>query len=173
MGFNLNKARAKKEEIIRSFTPIELNEGNVQSLFEKCLATESTAVYVESILYQKAFGYEEDSNPIYFDSEKLLNNLKYIRYLYGQLKTTHEHSNTISTSEQNTDRVMLNYKDEIWTENKGVLLQFFHLGVGSNTIFPFNLQGSSGFQNVGIKPTLSPNDPDFSQWWEEHKAQWE
>ena len=158
---------------ITGFKAIELNEGNVQSLFEKCLATESTTEYVKSVLYQKNFGYEEDSKPIFFDRAKLLINLKSIRYLYGQLKTAHEHSNTISTSEDNTDRVMLDYTNKVWTENKGILLQFFHLGVGSNTIFPFNLKGSSGFQDIGIKPTLSPKDLSFETWWEGHKAQWE
>lgn len=173
MAFNLNKARAKREEIIKSFTPVELNKENVLTFFNKCIATDSTTEYVESILYQKLFGFEENSNPIYFDNEKLKNNLKYIRYMYGQLKTAHEHSNTISTHTDNTDCVMLNYKNEIWTENKSILLRFFHLGVGSNTIFPFNLKGSSGFQDIGMKPTLSPNDPNFNRWWEENKAQWE
>ena len=33
VGFNLNKAKAAKEEILKSFTPLELNEGNVQGHF--------------------------------------------------------------------------------------------------------------------------------------------
>ena len=37
MGFNLNKAKAAKEEILKSFTPLELNEGNVQAIFNRCL----------------------------------------------------------------------------------------------------------------------------------------
>ena len=37
MGFNLNKAKAAKEEILKFFTPLELNEGNVQAIFNRCV----------------------------------------------------------------------------------------------------------------------------------------
>ena len=162
-----------KRDANRTFTPLELSEGNVQAIFNKCLATDSTTEYIKSVLYQKEFGYEQDSNPILFDKRKLIDNLKNIRYLYGQLRTTHEHSNTISTDEDNVDHVMLNYMNNAWTTNKGIILQFFHLGVGSDTIYPFNIWGNTGFQNVGIQPTLSPKDPNFATWWEEHKSEWE
>lgn len=51
-------------------------------------------------------------------------------------------------------------------------MQLFHLGVGSNTISAFNINGHSGFIH-GILPTLSPKDPNFPAWWEEHKSEWE
>lgn len=51
-------------------------------------------------------------------------------------------------------------------------MQFFHLGVGSNTIYPFSLNGNSGFK-YKIQPTLSPKDPNFPEWWEKHKSEWE
>jgi len=172
MGFNLNKARQAKESILKSFTPMNLDEGNVEAIFNRCLATNSTTEYIKSVLYQKEFGYEQDSNPILFDKGKLLANLKHIRYLYGQLKTAHEHSNTISTDEDNVDRVVLNYLNNTWTTNKGIILQFFHLGVGSGTIYPFSLFKNSGFQ-TSIQPVLSPKDPNFVSWWEAHKSEWE
>ena len=67
---------------------------------------------------------------------------------------------------------MKNYRGEIWTMNKGSLLQFFHLGVGSNTISPFTLKGNSGFK-YKIPVTLSPKDPAFPAWWEAHRGEWE
>jgi len=42
MGFNLNKAKQKKESIVNSFTPCDLNEGNVQAIFNRCLATKDS-----------------------------------------------------------------------------------------------------------------------------------
>ena len=35
MGVNLNKAKAAKEKILKSFTPLELNEGTVQAIFNR------------------------------------------------------------------------------------------------------------------------------------------
>ena len=172
MGFNLNKARAAKEEILKSFTPLELNEGNVQAIFNRCLATEETTEYVESILQQTIHGYDKDSNPILFDKQKLLENLKTIRYLYGQLATAHNDTNTINTEEDSKNNVMTDYSGKVWTSSSGILKQFFHLGVGTNTISPFNINGHSGFIH-GILPTLSPKGPAFPAWWEAHKAEWE
>ena len=124
----------------------ELNEANVQAIFNRCLATDSTTEYIKSVLYQKEHGYAENSNPILFDKKALLDNLKNIRYLYGQLITVHLDTNTINTHEDSDSPTMKNYRGEIWTMNKGSLLQFFHLGVGSNTISPFTLKGNSGFK---------------------------
>ena len=112
---------------VEGFKALELNEGNVQAIFNRCLATGSTTEYIKSILQQKKFGYQEDSNPILFDKKKLLENLKHIRYLYGQLATTHEHSNTISIEKDNVDNVMTNYTRNIWTENKRNINAIFPL----------------------------------------------
>ena len=160
------------EEVKAEFTPVDLNEANVQAIFNRCLAGDSTTECIKSVLYQKEHGYAEDSNPILFDKKALLDNLKNIGYLYGQLMTAHHQSNSISTSLENRHNVMTNYHGKIWTMNKNTLLQFFHLGVGSNTIAPFTLSGNSGFKHK-ITPTLSPKDPEFPAWWEEHKTKWE
>lgn len=170
MGLFAEKAKKINRE---QFKPLELTEGNVQTIFNRCLATKDTEDYLKSILQQKDFGYEKDSNPILFDKKKLIENLKTIRYLYGQLFTTHKRSNTINTTPGNPHNSSINYKREVWTDKKGILMQFFHLGVVSDTIYPFTLKGNSGFKDIDIQPTLSPNDPNFSEWWEAHKAEWE
>ena len=167
------KSAKKVTERHKGFEPLELNEGNVQTIFNRCLAGDNTTEYIKSVLYQKEHGYAEDSNPILFDKEALLDNLKNIRYLYGQLITVHLKTNTINTDEDNRSCVMKNYQGKIWTTNKGTILRFFHLGVGSGTIHPFSVEGYSGFKNVGITPTLSPKDPAFPAWWEAHKGEWE
>ena len=109
------------------FEPMELTEGNVQAIFNRCLPTDSTTEYLESILQQKSHGYAKDSDSIFFDKKKILKNLDYIRYLYGQLATSHNHSNTISVEKDNVDNVMTNYMREIWTENKRSINAIFPL----------------------------------------------
>ncbi len=219
MGFNLNKARAKKDEIIHSFHPLDLNEGNVQALFNRCVATESTTEYIKAFMTMRGYAkaetdrrveelfqdltakgqadgitkeqltrefyddviklmnfYEEtNSKFLLFDKQKLLANLKQIRYLYGQLLTVHKHTNSVCLpSEENEDKYAVpNYLEQIWTTNRGIALQFGYLGIASGTIYPFTENGCSGFQNVGIQPTLSPKDPGFPAWWEAHKGEWE
>lgn len=173
MGLKDKLKKYNEEHKDNGFHPLELNEGNVQAIFNRCIATEETTDYAESILQQKSEGYEQDSNPILFDKKRLLDNLKSIRYLYGQLLTTHKHTNTINTNVNGKTNVMTNYMGNTWITNKGILLQFFHLGVGSDTIYPFSLNGNSMFRNVGITPTLSPKDPAFPAWWEAHKSEWE
>lgn len=210
--------QAQEASKANSFNPMDLNEGNVQAIFNRCIATDNTTEYIKAYLkfnavvkqdtdrqietlvkemsakgqttestkeqikaelYQQTrkMGFnlenEQCSEIMLFDKPKLLDNLKYIRYLYGQLRTTHEHSNTISINENNTDRAMLNYTNKVWTENKGILRRLFYLGIASDTIYPFSERGNSSFQNVGIQPTLSPKDPNFTAWWEQHKTEWE
>ena len=116
---------------------------------------------------------EKCSQLILFDETKIIENLKQIKYLYGQLKTTHECSNTFSIGEDERVLSMTNYAGKKWTENTDYLEQLFYLGIASQTIYPFSNRGNSGFQNVGIQPTLSPKDSNFPAWWEEHKAEWE
>ena len=177
---------AKKIEE-QGFRPIYLNEDNVQAIFHRCLATDSTTEHIKSVLYHKEWDYLTDSDLteelneklwytgsdhlILFDKKALLGNLKNIRYLYGQLIAVHRDTNSIHT-DNSGGSVMKNYQDKIWTMNKGTLLQFFHLGVGSNTIDSFTRRGNSGFK-YKIPAALSPKDPAFPAWWEAHKSEWE
>ena len=123
MGLKDKLKKYNEEHKDDGFHPLELNEGNVQAIFNRCIATEETTDYVESILQQKSQGYEQDSNPILFDKKRLLDNLKSIRYLYGQLLTTHKHTNTINTNVNGKTNVMTNYMGNTWITNKGILLE--------------------------------------------------
>lgn len=116
-----DKMLKKSSEITNqrpTFTPLELSEGNIQAIFNRCLATDETNEYIESILQQTIHGYANDSNPILFDKQKLLENLKKIRYLYGQLKTAHNDTNTINTNADSKNNVMTDYSGKTWTKNK-------------------------------------------------------
>ena len=61
MGF-LNKKPIIKAE---GFHPIDLNEGNVQAIFERCLATKESTETNGIILFRKSKGYSEDSTPVH------------------------------------------------------------------------------------------------------------
>ena len=140
MGF-LNKKPIIKSE---GFHPIELNEDNVQAIFNRCLATDNTTEHIKSELYHKEWDYLKDSDLteelteelneklwytgsdhlIIFDKKALLNNLKNIRYLYGQLIAVHQDTNSIHTDEDSSSSVMKNYQGKIWTIKKVLFCNF-------------------------------------------------
>ena len=169
---NITKAL---EELSNQFKPQELNEGNVQAIFNRCIAKEGTPEdqCFNSILFSRLRGYSPDAERIVvFDREKMLTNKKNIQYLYGQLKNVHAGNDTLQINE-----AFLTYSGTHWTTNKGVLLEFLYLG-GTNDEHPliciFDSKTNSTELNMNnITPTLSPKDPAFPAWWEAHKAEWE
>ena len=171
MGRFADIAKKVKSENEGKFKPLDLNEGNVQAIFNRCLATEDTKEYIKSVLEQKEHGFAQDSKGILFDRKKIQrDNIHAIEYLYGQLLTAHNGSNTISATGKVS--ATMTYTGKIWTTNNGILQMFFHLGLASDTIYPFSVNHNSAFPRK-IRPTLSPKDPNFATWWEEHKSEWE
>ncbi|MEZ3435986.1 MAG: hypothetical protein K1W34_15465 [Lachnospiraceae bacterium] len=165
------------------FHPLVLNDINVEAIFNKCLSTDNTTMYVNAIMYPKSYGNQEDFLSILFDRDVLLANRKHILYLYGQLLHLHQNLNSIhdpnvylygisSEIGKGDESDMINYLGEHWTENKGVFRQFALLGVAAATITPFTKNGNSIFCR-GVSPTFSPKDPNFPVWWQEHRYKWE
>ena len=152
---------------------IDLNEGEVQAIFNRCLATEDSRHFSAASLFPPSHGYERSAErSIKFDSDLLLKNEKSIRYLYGQLHLVH----TFQTRKRVTiDDYNMTYSGNRWTRDKAVMLQFLYLGVVKeiNTVLPFHAEDSTSILNPPITPTLSPKDPNFPAWWEEHKGEWE
>ena len=62
MGFNQNKAKAAKEEILKSFTPLELNEGNVQAIFNRCVSKD----YSSEKLFSDIFVPRSELRTVFF-----------------------------------------------------------------------------------------------------------
>lgn len=173
MGFNLNKAKAAMEEILKSFTPLELNEANVQAIFNRCLAKEGTPKenISKSILFSRTMGYNpRDELVINFDKKTLHANKQSIDYLYGQLMLSHQKTETLTI-----DKAFYNYQGKKWTQNKVHLLELLHLGSTNETdkISIFNAKTNTAELNLTQIPTLSPKDPAFPAWWAAHKAEWE
>ncbi len=168
-----DKMLKKSSEITNqrsAFTPLELNEGNVQAIFNRCLAKDDTTEKVSSILYYKELGYEKEDLGISFDKVNLIANKKSIEYLYGQLASVHDNQTIMKVED-----FAKSYLGHTWTTDKASLMQLIYLGSSKSekllTLFNAKFNGTSLY--APIKPTLSPKDPNFPAWWEEHKAEWE
>ena len=82
MGFKSGKI-IKHE----GFEPQELNEGNVQAIFNRCLATKNTKELARATLFPPTRGYKEGTEKlIYFDKEALLKNKKALNIYLGKYK---------------------------------------------------------------------------------------
>ena len=158
------------EEVKKEFTPTELNEGNVEALFNRCLATKETpnSDVQLSILFRKIMGYEKDSDPMAFCRSKVEQNKKNILYLLGQLDSVHRGSRIITAKES-----IFRYDGKQWATSNAVIGELYHLAEAADGIYPFVKKYNDASTAPDVKPTLSPKDPAFPTWWEAHKAEWE
>lgn len=170
-----DKLKKYNEKLAKNpFHPIDLTEENVQTYFDKCLATNDTPKedISRSILFSRTLGYKiEDEFVFLFDKNKLLVNKKSINYLFGQLKSFHNKKEEMSIEEAFYD-----HSGKKWTNHKAYVLELLCLGCTHETLLlsPFNAETNSAVISSDIIPsTISPKDPNFPQWWEEHKAEWE
>lgn len=155
---------------------LDLNETNVQTLFNKCLANNTTKNQIRTVLFSVVYGYKpEDEILIVFDKDILEKNKPTIEYLYGQLKEIHDGNNMPSTNPLSVENFSTTYTGNTWIKDKGTLLKFLYLGCNKETrlIVPFSKKINATRINTPIKPTLSPKDPNFPAWWEDHKVEWE
>lgn len=78
MGLFGDELKKAKKENEGKFHPLELNEGNVQAIFNRCLATkdDDRDEFYGSVLFQKALGYDEDSKPVFFNKKRVEQNKK-------------------------------------------------------------------------------------------------
>ena len=94
MAIDMNALRAKalkkNEEDRKKFLPLELNEGNVQAIFNRCLAADGVTETTASSLYFSSLGWKKEDDGLLFDKNNLRANQKIIQYLVGQLKPVHE-----------------------------------------------------------------------------------
>ena len=156
----------------KKYVALELNEANVQAIFHRCLYTLESQNRVEACPFYQRLGYsEEEASVIYFDRNILLKNKKAILYLFGQVTAVHTQTETQSIAD-----FMMAYSGNNWTNNRGRLLELLYLGSTIETAIlgPFNKErGDITRISPNVTPTLSPKDPAFPAWWEEHKSEWE
>ena len=177
MAIDMNALRAKamqkKAEKPPEFIPIDLNEANVQAIFNRCLGKEGSKEFSYATLFPTTHGYElGDEIQIQFDTAALVENKRNIEYLFGQIQEAHrtKRPNNLTLDDFNTT-----YLGNYWTDDKGTLLKFLYLGVSPETlcISPFTKKTDTAIMAPAVKSTLSPKDPAFPAWWEAHKGEWE
>lgn len=150
----------------------ELNEGNVQAVFNRCLAKEGVPVLTSNLFPTILGNHQKVGYGAYdFDKNAILTNKANIQYLFGQLHSVHTKKDILTIED-----FLENYLGKRWTTERATLLELLYLGKCSeiDLINPFNARknNTTRFMNM-IKPTLSPKDPNFPEWWEKHKSEWE
>lgn len=173
VGLFANVAKQVKKETEGKFRPLELNEGNVQAIFNRCLERETERGHGKKnyaqILQEGLTG--QDSPLIVFDDQRSEENSLNISYLLGQLKGVHERDELMDFRYG-----ILTYQDKKWTMDTSILCKLYELGMANGNITPFTLQDDKETlltDIAHITPTLSPKDPAFPAWWEAHKSEWE
>ena len=155
-----------------NYVALELNEGNVQAIFDRCLAKEGSKAddTTASSLYFSSLGWDKEDDGLLFDKERIRQNRKAIEYLYGQLKPIHERQSILTLVD-----MVKTYQGATWASDRSYLMQLLYLGSSDElTILnPLVAKWNGTNLNTPIKPTLSPKDPVFPAWWETHRGEWE
>ncbi|MBR4742912.1 MAG: hypothetical protein IK082_01830 [Oscillospiraceae bacterium] len=137
----------------------------------------------------------------YFSKTRMAEDKKNIYYLYGQLAGVHEPED-VPSARRPTITVggcARDYRGKQWFSEKKSLLMLLYVGSVFLCDTPLsgftskaytdalenNINGrmpepqkrialeDAAFLSDGVVPTLSPDDPAFTAWWEGHKAEWE
>lgn len=171
------KKAAEIAERRPQFTPLELNEGNVQAIFNRCVSKDYSSEKLWSDIWLPT--ERTDLRTIFFVKDIVLKNKKSIQYLFGQLAAVHERKTHLTINE-----VSQTYTGSQWTtqqshlqpNEQSPLMEFLYLARCNkiNCILPFSERTrDAAIIDTDIKPTLSPKDPAFPAWWEAHKGEWE
>ena len=159
-------------DAVKKYPPCvaELTEGNVQAIFDRCLAKEGCAETSYSHLYLKELGYEREDTGIAFDRKIILENRRNIEYLFGQLGAVHHGQLQLKEGD-----FSLSYSGKSWTVERASIMQLIYLSAANDIkiINKFIAKYQETPLCKAVTPTLSPKDPAFPAWWEEHKGEWE
>ena len=159
-------------DAVKKYPPCvaELTEANVQAIFDRCLAKEGCAETSYSHLYLKELGYEREDTGIVFDKKIILENRRNIEYLFGQLGAVHHGQLQLKEGD-----FSLSYSGKSWTVERASIMQLIYLSAANDIkiINKFIAKYQETPLCKAVTPTLSPKDPAFPAWWEEHKGEWE
>lgn len=144
-------------------TPMPLTEDTVEKLFIECGLKEGKNKLVKANLFK-----ENEKFFTIFYTTRVIDNLLNIHYLFGQLKNTH-----IQTRFFDFKQAVLTYQNTAWTKNTDKLIQFIQLGIAAGAISPIDDATKQVELATYLDPTVSPDDPDFEEWYKEHKADWD
>ena len=148
-----------------NFRPLELNERNVSTLFKRCLADENcNDVCYAQVLIPDFTG--RFSDPVKFSRAKIVANRQTIVYILGQIKSFHTSTEALFLQEG-----FMRYDNEIWTQDYDTLFKLYNMAMASAAISEWVLSGDliGAIKSPICVATLSPRDPNFSEWYEEYK----
>lgn len=114
----------------------ELNEGNVQAIFNRCLATKNSSSVLSCELFPPALGNSQPEYSVFeFDKKTILANKANIQYLFGQLHSVHTQKDVLTIED-----FFENYLNKKWSSKKALLLELLYLGNCDeiNLLHPFN-----------------------------------
>ncbi len=166
MGFKERLKKFDKDKFVAS----SLNESTVKTIFYNCMVKPDTKEenMIDIFLFDEAAGFEENNQVFTFDELAVQKNSKIINYIIGQLKNVHDKNRM-----PKVDELFLTYQNKAWTASTSPVMELLYLLTVNSNILKLNKQIEHiTFMNEE-KPTLSPEDPNFPAWWEEHKSEWE
>lgn len=162
------------------FKPLDLNKTTVQNLLKQCVTTASDPKAQRLGLLFSKMGFsvgEMSSDCIYYLPAQVEKHLKSIQYLLGQLRVVHTQN-----PDMRLHTGMEKYDGSVWTDCvpddalsfQLITLYYLTVAVSLRTAVIKSSEGNYFTELVrNLAPTLSPNDPQFSLWWENHRAAWE
>ena len=168
MNALLAMASRKNEEDRKSFQPLGLSEGNVQAIFNRCLATQDTPkdrIIQAKIVSGKLFIGDIVQS---FDKNAIQANRRSIEYLYGQLNCVRTEAPALTAMDPDFP-----YSGEFRPLGSETGIKFILLGTAAGVIETFNMKKDTARFLKQVRPTLSPKDPNFLAWWYTYKAEWE
>lgn len=166
MGLKERLKKFDKDKFVAS----SLNETNVKTIFYRCIVKPDTKEenMIDIFLFDEAAGFEENNQVFTFDILAVQKQAKAINYIIGQLKNVHDKNRT-----PKVDELFLTYQDKAWTASTAPVMELLYLLTVNRNILKLNKQIDHITFINEEKPTLSPEDPNFEAWWEEHKSEWE
>ena len=159
-------------EIVKKdkFRPLELNERNVQTLFNRCLPTDEESknifqCYQTQVLIPEITGRTSQIIPLL--KEKVDANKETIRYLLGQIESFHSDREVLALQEG-----FVKYDGTIWTQDYETLFKLYHLALSSNLILDFSKVSDKicSLNSPECVATLSPKDPNYQEWFSGYEA---
>ena len=157
-------SKAEPEKKAETFV-LDLTAENVMKLYKKCRPTDATKEVYRISFQQKERGFPEDSTPLLLDAAAVDENLSGIWYLFGQLKTVHLQLPFLPIKD-----ILKKYDGTFWTKDKSAPMYLMHLGIAAGVMMAPTAAEKASFIGTDVLSTLSPNDPEFADWYSQNKT---
>ena len=149
---------------MKNLDPCNLTVEDIDEIFKRCLARESSKETIRTVLFQKEHGFNEDSRAIHFDKKMIELAKQELEYSLGQLQDVHENYTSITT-----DSVKDRYDGVQWTNNTPFIMAYLHLLLAADLVKPIEFStGELEFKDT-IFPTLLSSDPNIKNWYKQNR----